>query len=144
VLTLHPPAPSGQQPEAVVEPVGDLTWCEVADACRGELDRERDPVEPATDLDDRVEAVGRDAERRTRSDSTRDEERNGFGRLGPRLGRRERQRRDRPHMFAVDAKRLARRREDRRVRGLGDHPVHDLRTCVDEVLAVVEDDERRP
>ena len=44
---------AGEQPEALVEQGGDLAGRHADDPRRGELDRERDAVEPAADLGDR-------------------------------------------------------------------------------------------
>lgn len=43
-------AAGGEQPEAVVEPVGDLAWGQHAQPGGGELDREGQTVEPPADL----------------------------------------------------------------------------------------------
>ena len=47
-------AAAGEQPEAVVEPRGELVERQRAQPRGGELDRQRQPVEPAADLDDRA------------------------------------------------------------------------------------------
>ena len=44
------PAAAGEEPEAVVQPLGDVSARQHVDPRRGELDRERDAVEPAADL----------------------------------------------------------------------------------------------
>ena len=47
------PAAAGEQPEPVTEPLRDVVRRHRRDPRRGELDRERDPVEPPADLRDR-------------------------------------------------------------------------------------------
>src|SRR5512142_2859889 len=56
-------AVAGQQAEAVLEPVEDLPGREGAAAGRGELDRERDAVEPPADLADNGRVGPSDHER---------------------------------------------------------------------------------
>ena len=44
------PSAAGEEAEPLVEPFEDLRRVEAADACRGQLDRERDPVEAPADI----------------------------------------------------------------------------------------------
>ena len=110
---------------------------------RGELDGERDPVEAPADLHDQpgrciVEDEGRiggacpSDEERDRRDGHR-----GLAR-DLRLGRRRRQRLDRPHLLAGHRQRLPARGDDRHLRRFAQDPAHQRGHRFDEVLAVVE------
>ena len=59
-------SPTGEQPESFVEQRGDLARPQRADACRRELDRERNAVEAPTDLADRGSVRVVECERGTR------------------------------------------------------------------------------
>ena len=57
------PAAAGEQPEPIVERAGDLLGRQGLDPCRGELDREWNPVQSPADLDDRVRVLRGERER---------------------------------------------------------------------------------
>ena len=117
---------------AVVEPLGDLGGAHRPGAGRGQLDAERQAVEPSADLGDRA-AVGVEV---------------GAG--GPRPqheqggGVRERERRHRPHLLAVDAERLPARGEHDDAGALRDDALGQPCGGVQHVLAVVEHEQQRP
>jgi hypothetical protein len=46
------PIATGQQPQTVLETCGDLVKADRRDPYRGELDRQRNPVQVLADLDD--------------------------------------------------------------------------------------------
>ena len=125
--------PSREQTEPVVEPLGDLRDGERPGASRGELDRQRQTVKPLTDFAD-------DSPRRLigyegRIDAGRacDEE---LARI--RLG----ERRDGPYGLARHAQRFATRGEDVDSIAGGEELFGDPSGRVDEMLAVVEDQEQ--
>ena len=72
------PARAGEQPEAIIEPRGNLLHRQGADPCSGELDRERDAVEPPADLGDRGGISFGDPEFRDGGDRALHEEANGL------------------------------------------------------------------
>ena len=76
------PAAAGEQPEAVVEPRGDLVRRHRRHPRRGELDRERDPVEAAADLSDGVDVRLAEGERRIGGGGPCDEQPDRLGRGG--------------------------------------------------------------
>src|SRR5688572_10074523 len=57
-------APPGEETQRVVEAAGDLRGGEHADACRSELDGQRDTVQAAADLLDGRRELGREDEGR--------------------------------------------------------------------------------
>ena len=54
--------PAGEQPEALAEIVGDPLRRELSATGRGQLDRQRDPVELLADVDDRLDLHGAQAQ----------------------------------------------------------------------------------
>ena len=68
------PARAGEQPEAIIEPRGNLLHRQGADPCSGELDRERNPVQAPADLRDGWSVAFSDSEVRHRGDGPLDEE----------------------------------------------------------------------
>ena len=110
---------------------------------RRELDRERDAVEAPADLDDRVDVVGVDRERRVRT-ARRPARRTAAPRrsgarsvtLDPRT--RQRQAADDHDPLAADARAFAARREHAHDRGTAARLVDQVGHRADDVLAVVE------
>ena len=131
-----------QQAEAIVEPFGELRDRERAHARGRQLERERDPVEPATDPRNRSGRARIEREVRVRRARALDEEPPRVGRehalrVGLVLGG-EREGRDPPARLALDSERLAARRQHAHVRASGEHGVDDDRARGEQVLAVVE------
>ena len=132
-----------QQPEALVEPAGDLGDAERPRPGRGQLDRERDAVEPSADLDDDRCGPGVEHERGIGGAGPLDEQRHrgdrgGLG-VGVVLGAGGGERFDRPHLLAGTAsgsRLVARTETDRR---FAQDPADERRDRLDQVLAVVED-----
>ncbi len=139
-------AAAGEQPEAIVEAPGDLLGRQRAQAGGGELDRQRQAVQPAADLDDRGDVLRVDGEagRRRRAAVGEQLDRRMGERLvdaGVRAG--PGQRRDLDQPLADDAQRLAAGRQD--AQRAGSAPSSSSASggdVADQVLAVVEDDER--
>jgi hypothetical protein len=122
--------PGEQAP--VVEPLGDLGGAHRPRARGGQLDAERQAVEPLADLGDDP-AVGVEVGTGGPARSTKSVR-----------GVRRRQRRDRPDLLAVDAERLpARRQHDDPGALLDDAPGQPGGT-VQHVLAVVQHEQQRP
>ena len=90
--------PAGQQAEPIVEPSGDLRERERPGAGGGQLDGERQPVEPGADVGDHLVVVVGELERRAGGLGPGDEEAHGV------VGR---ERRHRPDGLAADAQPLA-------------------------------------
>ena len=136
------PCPVDEQAEAVVESVGDLLDAEHPDPRGGELDRQRDAVEPPADLGDGPRGRRRHGERQTGGASALDEERSSRQR-SPRASRL-------PGAAAAAGRRPPRRRRagppcsstSTRTVGHREHVVHEVRDCVDEVLGVVDHEQR--
>jgi hypothetical protein len=139
----------GEEPHAVVQPRGDVVDRERAHARGGELDRERDALEPPADLAYGPGIPGRDAESRFHRRGALDEEAHRFaGRdlvervRAERIGNGER--RHRKLRFAGDPQRLAARGENGQAgRRLQQLP-RERRAGLHEMLAVVEDQEHAP
>ncbi len=74
------PAATGQEPEPVTEPEGDVLGRHRRHPGRGQLDRERDAVEPATDLRDRRDVRGVEHERWIGAGRALGEQPDGLGR----------------------------------------------------------------
>ena len=132
---LDPAAAAGEEREAVVEASGDVDEREGAQPGRGELDGERQPVEALDQLHGEGLLLRPDRE------------------VGPDRGGSRRQqvqglvagqRGDRPRDLAGHRERLAARGQHVQPRALGEEGRHQLRGRVDDVLAVVEHDERAP
>ena len=123
------PGTTGQERQALREALEDLVGRERLDARGGELERERQVVETAADLRDRLVAleVGLDRLR------ARQEEADTL------VGR---ERRHLVHLLRVHAQRLPARHEQIEVRTRGEQPGNVSRS-VDDLLEVVEDDQQR-
>ena len=113
---------------------------------RRQLNGERDPVEPPADLDDRRCGGGVQLEAGVGGLRPLDEQ--GHGRHRRQIEARgvraavDRQRLDRPHVLARDGERLPARRQDRHRRRRSQDAVHQPGDRLDEVLAVVEHQQR--
>ena len=113
------------------------------DPGRGELDRERDAVEPTADLGDRVRVRRRRARSRAAPRCAR-----SANSCTASLGHRPRRAIDvragsssdaqRPHLLAGDAERLATGRQDAHAGAVAQQPLGEPADRFDEVLAVVE------
>jgi hypothetical protein len=135
-----PCARARQQREAAVQVLGDLGRRERADPRRRELERERQPVEPAADVGDRRPVLVVDLEVPADEPSPVEEELHRLrrGRLRGRARVRDLERAQREHRFAVDPERLAAGGQHARVRAGLEHPFRQLRHAAHHVLAVVE------
>ena len=141
-------AAAGQQPEPVVEAVGDLRRGHRAQAGGGQLDGQRHAVQAAADRQRRV-GVGGHAETRANGGAAfvqqahrRVAERPVVVGAGRRLVRRDGERRHLAERLAGDAERFAAGGQHPHAGALGEHPVDDGGARVDEVLAVVQHDQR--
>ena len=137
-------ATAGEEPEAIVESGGDLRRAHGHDPRRGELDRERNTVEPSTDLVHRLGVRGRDRERRPHRSGPIGEQRGGLGEaLWSEAGRvRYRERTKWPHLFSGNAEALSARGKDPELWARQQQRFRELPGGVEQVLAVVEEDEQ--
>ena len=141
-------AAGAEEPEAVVEPLGHRSGPERAEPAGGELERERQAVEPEADARDvrRVLLVERESRRGRRR--ALDEQPHRL--VVEEIGRRERllrvgdrQRRHAEHDLAADAERLAARREHGQPRRGAEDRVDERSARPEQVLAVVQDEQQR-
>ena len=127
------------------QPLQDRLGRKDLDARRGELDGERQAVEPRADLGDGARVRGRDAEVWLDRDCALDEEPHRL-RLREHLGSRrevgERERRHRELPFAVHTQRRAAGRDDPDVRRRAQQ-LSNERSSRQELLEVVDDEQRR-
>ena len=124
-----------------VEALGDLGGREQPAARGGQLDRERQPVDPPADLGDRSGVVVVEAEAgvvRSRAFAEQPDGRDLRQRRRVRLACGQRQWRYRMRLLGLDAQRLAARREHREVGARGGQRADEGRGAR-QVLAVVED-----
>jgi hypothetical protein len=82
LLTLDAAASAREQTESVCEPVGDLLRRQVRHTRRRELDRERNAIQSAADLDDRRATVRTEREGRLHRFRALREEPHGFRAVG--------------------------------------------------------------
>ena len=122
-----------QDVEPLIEQPDDRRRAECGDARGDEFDRQRKAVEPAADQPGIavIDHAGRNARR--------------AGALMEQFdgARRRIERRHRRHALAVDAERLAAGRDHRQVRTRGEQRVERRRGGLDEMLAVVDDEQHR-
>ena len=123
---------AAQQREAVLEPPVDLLDRHRPDLRRGQLDRQRETVEPGHDAPHEI--LGQLGSRARREGAVA-EQRGGVGR--PELA-------EQVDVLRGDLERRAARREHTQVGGRRDEEGHQLGHRPDDVLAVVEHDEARP
>jgi hypothetical protein len=140
-------AARAEHAERVAQPLQYLFRREHADPCRRQLERERHAVEPDAELGHRagVAHVDLEAGRSVRSPFGKQPHRPQAHEIGGRrqpLEVRQRERRDAPRDLALDPERLTARREQHHP-GAGAHDRGGKRRAgIDQVLAVVEHDER--
>lgn len=124
--------PGGEQPEPVVEPLGELPGRQRAHARGGQLQREGDAVQPRADL----HHVGIGLAARAGAER-------GAG--GEQLdGRLQVERRHGVHGLALDAQRLLAGGQHAQLRRGPQQPPGQLGDLLDDVLAVVQHEQRRP
>ena len=141
------PRPAGQELEGPFDPGEQLGGRQDLHARGRELDRERQAIEPAADLDHRAGVLRGQREvgpaGRRALDEQRDRRAIHQGRWREqRAGRRERERRDRKLLLAVDVQALPAGHEDRQRRA-GVQQVLDERGRIRHLLEVVEEQQRR-
>ncbi len=137
---------AGEQPESIRQSCGDLLDGQRTQPRGGQLDRERQTIEPTDDLDDRSDRLGVDREIRADGGGPIGEQ--ARGRIGERLvsgrvGGRLPQRRHDHQRLTGDGERFAARAEDSQSGATGQEVIGDLGGRVEQVLAVVQDDHRR-
>ena len=137
-----------EEMEAIVELEGDALGGHLATTSGGELQRERDAIEAMADLRDRRGVRIGDHERRAGAARAIDEQADRLvlrqrGYRQDRLGRRSRQRTDPPRDLARNAERLAGSREHLHGAVLCQERRGEPGTRFDEVLTVVQHQERR-
>ena len=123
---------AGQQREPVGQPFSDVRDGHGANPGRGEFDRQRQPVQALHDVGDGRQ-VSRN-HRHARGGCTVEEQLRGRGRF---------ERRQRPDVFAVDGQGFATGGDHPQHRGADQQPVDDVGGLVQQVLAVVHDDQGR-
>ncbi len=118
----------------VVEAAGHLRRAHRPHPRGGQLDRERQAVEPAADLGDRALDLAVGVEVRPGGAGTLHEQRGGVG--GGHRGQR-------PDLLALDAERLAARGEHDDAGAVRHHAIEQPRRGVEHVLAVVQHEQQR-
>lgn len=142
------PRPSGEQPEPVFEPGGDLLDRQHLGPRRGQLDRQREAIEAPAQLDDCADVGAGDRKPRLRERRALDEEPYG-GRLVGQLWRdgvRRVRQREGLHLeddLTRDTQRLPARRQDPERGGVAQQERTDLGRCREHMLAVVEHQQER-
>ncbi len=127
----HGAAAGGQEPEAVVEAVGDLARGEQPQPRGGEFDGERETVEAAADLGDGLGLRGgREAGADGGGAFAEEAARGGLGEGF-----------DGAEDFAGDTERFAAGRDDREAGAAFEEGLREVRGGADDVLAVVEEEE---
>ncbi len=148
VSRIDPAPDASQEPKAFIESAGDLGHIQSARPRRSELDRQWDAVEAPADLENCRRGQRIEREARVCGPSPFAEQRDrGTGRqLVDRTGVEvcHRERLDDPDVFAVHGERFATRRDDRDVRGGTQNAIDQRRNGFDDVLAVVDHDQRPP
>ena len=144
----HGSSAAGEEPERVVETGRQRRDGHRSHACGGELDRQRDAVQAGADLRDVGSSVLVDGKVGACGAGPVDEQPHGViagERLerGVRSGLRCPQRRDPPGDLARHAERLAARDQDTDCWTGTEEPLDELSNCVEDVLGVVERDQRR-
>jgi hypothetical protein len=138
---------TGEQAEPVLEALQDLFRREDAQPHRRELDRQRDPVEPTTQIEHRGPVALHDREVRRHGRGPVEEERHGVvvgGVACPDLlvGVRDGQWRHQEDLLALDPEHVPAGGEDAQPGGRGQQLADQHRTGIGEVFAVVEDDQK--
>ncbi len=132
-----------EETKTLVESLSDLFHPERPGSRRRQLDGQRDPVQAPADLDDQAGGGIVEDERGIGGPSPGHEQRrrrDGQCPLGGDLclRRRRRQRLDGPHPLTGHRQRFTAGGDDRHLRGFAQHAAHQRRHRLDEVLAVVE------
>ena len=143
----HGAQPGGQQPVEVGQPPANLIDGQHSHSRRRQLDRQRKPVQPLTNLGHRRLVVLVEGELRICSRGALGEQRHG---VIPRhllqgvtcAPIRQRQGRHGQCRFAANAQGLPAGREDSHVRTALQHPQSQLHACVEQLLAVIEQQEQ--
>ena len=136
---------SGEEPEALVEPLRDLRRGEHAGARRGELDRERDSVETPAYLEHGAHVVVADGEvvlRRRRSIGEEPHRIARQRRVERGIRGRDGERPDRDDLLARQAEALPAGREHAEPGAPAQQVVDEVRNRAEHVLAVVEHQQR--
>ena len=120
---------------AVVEPLGDLGCAHHPHPGRGEFDGQRQPVQSLTDLGDGAPDLPIRLEVGAGPAGSVDEQRRRVA-----VGQRS----HRPHLFPVDPEGLPARREHDDTRAVRNDVTQQSGGCGQHVLAVVQDEQRRP
>jgi hypothetical protein len=137
----HPAARAAEHSKVIVEAGHDLLRCHRDHARGGQFDGQRQSIEITADRSDGVEIVGsgNQFELWIHRTGSFDEQPDG---LRVSTGR-DVERRDRPQLFAGDAKILTRCGEERHGLGVPQDRLDELASGFDDVFAVVDDDEQR-
>ena len=142
------PAPPGQQPEPLIEPGADLRHRQRTQPGRGQLEGQRDPVQPHADRRHRRGVGGVQGEAppghhgALREQLHRLESRQPVGR--GQIGGRHRQRRNPEHSLPADAQRFPARDQQARPRARPHQGVGQLGGRAEHMLGIVQDHEQVP
>ena len=145
-------AAAGQEAESIVEPRRDLVWRQRSDPRGRELDRQRDAIQAQADLPDRFRVLLREGKSWQHPTAAVDEELHGVAR-GQSLERIwwagssrfwQRHRRHGHQALARHAERLATGCHDAQVGATAEELVGDFDDWVEQVFAVVQDQEDAP
>ena len=139
------PTPCGEQAEAIVQVVGNLLGRQRRDPRRRQLDRQRNPVQPPTDLDHQHCVLRAQREARPNCVGAFDEQADRLAScqyaewLGVVVGQGERG--DPPDNLGPDPQRLTTGHQDPQVRACLEQWLNDVGARLDQVLAIVEHEE---
>ena len=148
LLTLRPrSSATAQEPKTTVEPFQDLLDAQPTHVARGELDRQRDTFQTTTDVRHQGGGSFGQRERRREGGGALREEPDGgiaqdVARPASWLGIGQRQGRHLPHDLAGNTQRLPAGAQNAHVRTTAQESFGELNAGVDEMLAVVEHEER--
>ncbi|MGA7538294.1 MAG: hypothetical protein WBW93_05960 [Steroidobacteraceae bacterium] len=131
------PGTADKQPEPLIETVADLPKAHSAHPRSGEFDRERNTIKPAADLPHRLPVLSDLEIRRHGAGTLHEELDSGRGDSSA-----EAERRHRPDLLAGDHKRLSACGEQCDLRATRQDCVGKRSDCVDEVFAVIEDQQQ--
>ena len=134
------PLAAGQHTEPLVQPLRELRRAQHRDPRRGQLQRQRDPIEAPHHLRDRTRIRVGHREVRLHRHRPVDEQANRLAARHrvPITGTRQRQRRDHQELLAGDAQALAARRKHHQPRAPCFQRPHQVDDRAEQVLAVVE------
>ena len=133
----------GQQPEAIVELRSQSIDTQQRHSRRCQLDRERDAIEPAADIDHDWQGAFSQHEPRSRGLRARDEQRDraDVARNVDRHVGRQGQGGEANHLFVRQAQRLLAGGQHSHRRGIAPQGGNDFGDAVEQVFAVVEDEQ---